>query len=206
MPPTTKKLSRAEKARVTRERLLRAATEVVGENGYADTSVAKITKHANVAQGTFYNYFQSKQDILDQLLPAIGLDLLDFVRERVVDSDDAIDREKVRITAFFDYLVVNPHFYRILNEAEIFAPAGFSQHMQNMVGSYRKALTHDMETGQITAYEDNQIEAIIYLLLAARNYLSMRYSYNNGDVKSPPQYVIDAYTKLLAEGLFRAAD
>ena len=41
-PPV--KLTRAEKAERTRARLFHAATETVGERGYADTSIAKITE------------------------------------------------------------------------------------------------------------------------------------------------------------------
>lgn len=201
----TKKLSRAEKARLTRERLFQAATEIVGENGYAETSISKITARADVAQGTFYNYFVSKQDILDQLLPVVGKELLEFVRSRVRDCNDPIERETLRIQAFFEYLVINPHFYRILNEAETFAPTAFAQHMRNMVGSYRNALEHDTNTGDITDYSDAEIEPIVYILLAARNYLAMRYSYRNGKVKPAPKHVVDAYTKLLAGGLFRSA-
>ena len=40
---------------------------IVGELGYAGASVALITARADVAQGTFYNYFESRQDLLDQL-------------------------------------------------------------------------------------------------------------------------------------------
>lgn len=204
-PPAIRpqKPNRAEKARLTRERLFRAATEIVGEEGYAETSIAKITARARVAQGTFYNYFASRQDILDQLLPALGENLLEFVRGRVAGVADPIDRERRRLTAFFDYLVVNPQFYRILNAAETFAPAGFRQHMQNMVQSYQRALVYDSKGGRIPGFDDKELEAVIYMLLAAQNYLSMRYSYARGRVRKAPKHVIDAYTKLLTGGLFR---
>ena len=45
---------------------------MVGRLGYAEASVARITELADVAQGTFYNHFESRQELLDQLLPAIG--------------------------------------------------------------------------------------------------------------------------------------
>lgn len=45
----------------TREKLLRAAEEVFGQKGYYETSIVNISQEANVAQGTFYNYFPSKR-------------------------------------------------------------------------------------------------------------------------------------------------
>ncbi|MFH5926334.1 helix-turn-helix domain-containing protein [Roseomonas xinghualingensis] len=55
-----------------RRALFDAAARVAGEFGYAEASIARSTEAAGVAQGTFYNYFASRQDFLDQLLPARG--------------------------------------------------------------------------------------------------------------------------------------
>ena len=39
-------------------------------------------KQAGVAQGTFYNHFENRQELLDQLLPKIGIDMVRFIRDR----------------------------------------------------------------------------------------------------------------------------
>ena len=52
---------------------------VVGEQGYAGASIALITQRAGLAQGTFYLYFDSREDLFDQLLPEVGQELLDFL-------------------------------------------------------------------------------------------------------------------------------
>jgi AcrR family transcriptional regulator len=44
-----------------REQLLAAARDVLAENGYERTTVSSIASRANVAQGTFYLYFPSKE-------------------------------------------------------------------------------------------------------------------------------------------------
>jgi AcrR family transcriptional regulator len=192
------KPTRAEKAAQTRARLFHAATEVVGECGYAETSIARITGRAEVALGTFYNYFQSRQDILDQLLPSMGQDLLTFIRARLGTIKAPAARERARLEAFFDFLVENPSFYRILNEAETFAPRGFDRHMDNMVRSYRPVMQSKTRSSSSQRYIDAQAT----ILLAARNYLAMRYSYRNGAVKRPPADVIDAYMDLVTRGMF----
>ena len=55
------------KGRETRRRLLDAAERVFGELGFYDASIVKITEAAGVAQGTFYLYFASKQEIFEEL-------------------------------------------------------------------------------------------------------------------------------------------
>ena len=52
----------------TRERLLEAAETVFAELGYHEASIVKITEAAGVAQGTFYLYFASKQEIFEELV------------------------------------------------------------------------------------------------------------------------------------------
>jgi AcrR family transcriptional regulator len=49
---------------VRRAELTSAAARVFAENGVANTAVSDIVKAAGVAQGTFYLYFDSKDDVL----------------------------------------------------------------------------------------------------------------------------------------------
>src|SRR6202046_4255871 len=76
------KLTRAERNDEVKRRLFDAAAKVVGRLGYAEASVARITELAEVAQGTFYNHFENRQELLDQLLPKIGRDMVRFIHER----------------------------------------------------------------------------------------------------------------------------
>lgn len=57
----------ARKAR-TRARLKEAALAAFAEHGYAEASIADITRAAAVAQGTFYVHFSGKEAVLDELL------------------------------------------------------------------------------------------------------------------------------------------
>src|SRR3979411_1546285 len=76
------KLNRVERNAWTKRKIFDAATRIVGKYGYAEASVARITEEAGVAQGTFYNHFENRQQLLDQLLPKIGIDMVRFIRER----------------------------------------------------------------------------------------------------------------------------
>jgi len=48
----------------TRERLFRAALRLFAERGFVGTKVEDITEAADVAKGTFFNYFPSKAHVL----------------------------------------------------------------------------------------------------------------------------------------------
>ncbi len=51
----------------TRERLLKAARDVIEEGGYGAASVAAIAERAGVAAGTLYRHFDSKEELFVEL-------------------------------------------------------------------------------------------------------------------------------------------
>ncbi|HML34560.1 TetR/AcrR family transcriptional regulator [Sporomusa sphaeroides] len=53
---------------VRQAELMDTALELFLANGYQKTTVQDIVKHVNVAQGTFYYYFPSKEAILEAIL------------------------------------------------------------------------------------------------------------------------------------------
>ena len=62
--PTSRDVRKAR----TRSRLKEAALAAFAEHGYAETSIADITRAAGVAQGTFYVHFSGKDAVIDELL------------------------------------------------------------------------------------------------------------------------------------------
>ncbi len=199
------KKTRAQKSEEARAALFQAAAEIVGEYGYVDASISRITQHANLAQGTFYNYFTSRQDIFDQLLPVLGTQMLAHIRERAIMGRTFLEREELAFRAFFDFLKKAPYFLRILNEAEISAPRAYRQHLRNVSTSYVRFLQGARKRGEIADLPDEELEALAYVMMAARGYLGLRYAKPNGK-GTVPEYVPRAYMHLMTHGLARGAE
>lgn len=85
--------------------ILDAAYELFMENGNTDVAISEITERAGVAKGTFYLYFQDKDDLKDQL---IAQKSNDFFR-RAMDALRAAD-----ITAFDEQIIFVINY--IINE------------------------------------------------------------------------------------------
>ncbi len=200
--PKKRGMKRASKLAATRRKLITAVAEIVGEEGYGNASVAKITTRAQVAQGTFYNYFESQQDLFDQLLPELGTRLLDHIRSRVAGHPEGIEREEIGFRAFFEFLAATPQFYRILNEAETISPKAFRDHMNNMIQGYLRALRRSQEQGGLPGYNADELDVIVCILLGARNYLSYHYMVSADHVGPAPDWIARAYMKFVTGGLF----
>ncbi|MCR4522211.1 TetR/AcrR family transcriptional regulator [Bosea sp. 47.2.35] len=200
------KLTRSEKNDDVKRRLFEAAAKMVGRYGYAEASVARITDAAGVAQGTFYNHFENRQELLDQLLPAIGQQMVAFIRTRIEQASSELEKEVTRFRAFFDFLKETPEFLRILNEAEVYAPTGYQHHLDNISTAYVRLLKRARGPGRVGDYSDEELEVIVHVLMGARGYLSRRYAYGEDGPQAVPDHVFSAYEKLISVGLFNKAD
>ena len=72
-----------------RQEFLDAASELFYSKGYEETSVNDILKKIDLSKGTFYHYFKSKEELLDELVAHLTKDILSIV-EGFID-DPALD-------------------------------------------------------------------------------------------------------------------
>ena len=88
---------RSKKATLTRARLLAAAKQVFEEDGLIDARISDITARAQVAQGTFYTYFSSKQKIFREVALNVDEELGAPLGTVILDrSSNAGPRERIR--------------------------------------------------------------------------------------------------------------
>ncbi|AWJ93064.1 TetR/AcrR family transcriptional regulator (plasmid) [Azospirillum baldaniorum] len=200
MGRTAGKKTRVQRSEEVRDALFQAAAEVVGEYGYIDASITRITQRANLAQGTFYNYFSSRQEIFDELLPVLGAKMLAHIRQQASGARTFLEKEEQSFRAFFSFLKRMPYFLRILNEAEIFAPKAHRQHFHNVTGGYMRFLHSARKNGEIANLSDEALEPLVYMLIATRGYLALRYTDEEGVVNLPEE-AVQMYLQLLSKGL-----
>lgn len=197
--------SRAEKAAENRQRLLHAAAEVVGEHGYADASIARIVERAGLAQGTFYLYFESRQELFDQLLPEVGNEALAFIRARVGDAPDFLSMEERGMRAFFEYVARNPSYFRVFTEAQAASPEAYRKYTARRTGRFLDRITAAWRRGEVKGFSERELGVLTQVMLAARTYLYQEYAGSDGEGGPVPEWVIAAYMRFVARGLGLAA-
>ncbi len=86
---------------IRRSELINAAEELFIKDGYEPTAISDIVKKVGVAQGTFYYYFKSKEDILNTIIERY-IDDIKVGAEAIAAENDINAIEK--IMAFFCFL------------------------------------------------------------------------------------------------------
>ena len=168
-------ISRAttERGRRTRRRLLDAAEGIFAEHGYHDASIARIVERAGVAQGTFYIYFRSKQEIFEQLVGDLNVRLREAMSKgAAAGGGDRLDAEERGFAAFFEFAAGHPALYRVIREAEFVAPQAMHRHYEKIVEGYVRALTAAMATGEVEPCDPT---VLAWALIAVGQLVGMRW-------------------------------
>jgi len=74
--------------------ILDAALKTFVKRGYSETKVAEIASEAGVAEGTIYNYFQNKEDLLLALFDEKWGGIIDEIKKKIDRLDDPNDKLK----------------------------------------------------------------------------------------------------------------
>jgi AcrR family transcriptional regulator len=156
----------------TRRRLLEAAEQVFGRLGYHDASIVKITEAAGVAQGTFYVYFESKQEIFDELVEDLNRRVRHAMSEASAQGTTRVEAERLGFRAFFAFTAEHPALYRVIRQAEFVSPRALHRHYERIAEGYVEGLRRAIGAGEI-AEQDAEVAA--WALMGVGELLGMRW-------------------------------
>jgi AcrR family transcriptional regulator len=187
---------RTERGRKTLRRLLEAAAAEFGERGFHEAAITGITRRAGCALGTFYTYFESKEEVFRALVRDMSRATRAHVAEAVKDAPDRLAAERRGLEAFIAFVRRHPELYRIIEEAQFVAEDVYREHYLSFVDAYRRNLASARERGEIAPGPD---EPRAWALIGMSVFLGMRYGAWTHDLS--PAEVADAAIDLVSEGL-----
>lgn len=191
---TAPRTARGEK---TRGKLLEAAEQVFADLGYADASVVKITDAAGVGQGTFYLYFDSKQQIFDELVEDLNRRVRHAMAEGAAGATSRLEAERDGFRAFFRFTAEHPALYRVIRQAEFVSPGALRLHYERIVEGYVQGLTHARAEGEIG---DVDPTVAAWALMGIGELVGMRWILWDS-ASEVPEDVFDEVMRLIARAL-----
>lgn len=192
-PNPVPKTSRGER---TRQRILAAAERQIGERGFAETSVVSITQEAEVAQGTFYVYFRTKEDVLRELVLRMGRRLRRSLTLATSGIDDRLEVERRGVHAFFDFVRKNPNLYRVVAESQFVDEAAYRRYYNDFAAAYRVAMEAAAARGQISP-GDAEVRA--WALMGVADMVGRRFAI--WDQEAPLHEIAEAAYDFIAHGM-----
>lgn len=190
------KAPRTERGRRTVRKLLEAAAQEFGERGFHEAAITGITGRAGVALGSFYTYFESKEELFRALVGDMSRQTRSHVAEAVAGAPDRLEAERRGLAAFIAFTRRHPELYRIIEEAQFVAEDAYRAHYRSFVEGYREGLAAAAQRGEIVEGPD---ELRAWAMIGMSVFLGMRYAIWDGDLA--PETVADAAIDLVAYGL-----
>lgn len=105
-----------ERSVATKEKLIRCAEDLFYKKGFEKTTVKEIVKAAGVAQGTFYLYFETKEEILYKIAEKVLKNLNQYIAALDVENPKFEDIDNV-IDSMAKYMEDNPEINRLLHRS-----------------------------------------------------------------------------------------
>lgn len=110
-----------KKSKATKEKIFRAAKNILKKKGYEELSIKNICEEAGVSNGSFYHHFKTKDDLLSYYIeeqPGINPDVLELP-ENAEEAKEAIIRVYLNYVAYCEELGVEfmAGYYDTKNQA-----------------------------------------------------------------------------------------
>lgn len=137
------------RGRETREAILRAAEEVIGQRGYSAASITDITRAAGIAQGTFYIYFEGKEHVFRELVAEMGRLTRKTLSAAAAGAKDRLGAERLGLKAFLDIAAARPTLYNIVEEARFVDPDSYNDYFTSFARGYARNLEAAAREGEI---------------------------------------------------------
>jgi TetR/AcrR family fatty acid metabolism transcriptional regulator len=97
-----------------RERIIAAAERIFAEKGYFETTIAEIARDAQVAEGTIYEYFANKKDLLYAVPENYLADYATFVLDHLQGIKGALNKLRKIVWCHLFYFRNHKDFTKIM--------------------------------------------------------------------------------------------
>jgi AcrR family transcriptional regulator len=185
-----------KKGEKTRQKLLDTAEEIFGTKGYFNTSIVDITQQANVAQGTFYIYFTSKEKIFQELVKQLSSDFRSQIRQDVLHASSAKEAQMMGFKAFFRWVKNHRNLYSIVQQAIVVDEQLYRWYYERIAQGYINGLREAMDRGEFKVLDT---EAVAYALMGIAQFIGMRWVY--WDHQDVPEQVFEDAMGMIFEGI-----
>ena len=103
---------------IIRKTLITKGRELFSKYGLKKTSITELTNSAGIAQGTFYNFFESKEELYFEILEQEEANSAKYIENIVTTSSSARESIKKIITCTFDLFERNQFIRRIFESKD----------------------------------------------------------------------------------------
>jgi AcrR family transcriptional regulator len=161
------------KADRTRKLIVEAAIRRFSQMHYNKVSVSLIVKDIGIAIGTFYLYFENKEDLFREVTVTVVARQAEAIDSHMAGIVDPIERLKTATRAILEFACQNPDLGRMLVRAAIDHP--------HLRVRFQEKLRADLELGAANGAFDVVVDGLLVNLVTVANAVALDTLLNHPD-------------------------
>lgn len=145
----------------TRGVLLDSAISVFASKGFGSTRILDITSHADLANGTFYNYYQDKDELLRDVVTGLGVEIARRINDEMEDVRHGPTRVTLATARLLQIARRDPEWLDVFLEGIFIIPEMQSEIIQYLKQDLEIGIEQGHFTIEINLLLINQILSLI---------------------------------------------
>lgn len=178
------------------DKLLSSSEELFAKNGFYETSISDICKHAGTAVGTFYIYFDTKTDVYRYLMETYKREIKERLALSIQDLPTRFEKEREGIKCFIRYAISTPNVYNIIWGSLSIDRQMFVDYYVSFADGYSKALAG---SGDEISLSDT--DSVAYMLMGISNFLGLKAMFTKMSDEEIDKMVNDTVMPALTNGI-----
>ncbi|MBU0473406.1 MAG: TetR/AcrR family transcriptional regulator [Bacteroidetes bacterium] len=110
MPRTKKQFEEIREQ--TKTKILNVALELFAKKGYSNTTISEIAKSANISKGLAYNYFESKEQLMEEVIKILFVEIENMFIALEGEKDPFEKLSRI-IDLTFEWVTEREDFWRL---------------------------------------------------------------------------------------------
>jgi TetR/AcrR family fatty acid metabolism transcriptional regulator len=174
--PSVFQKKRTFQAENKKQLILKVANEVFAEKGFQETTISQIAQKANIAEGSIYDYFKNKEDLLFSIPEERMENFLSGLQEHLKGMQGALEKLRKLIWYHLDFYEKNKDYTRILLLDLRQNPRFNQSRAYGMIRQYSKMILQVIEEGKRERSIRREVDSYILrdLVLGTIEHFSIR--------------------------------
>ena len=195
-----------EKKKSKREAIMNAVIMTVAQKGFHKTNISDIARAANVADGTVYLYFKSKDEMFIKAFEELATKKLKTIKQLIDTKQSALER----LSSFFDYhieiITENPYIARFIGVEIRQSPDFYEKYpsyqpFKEYISYLQQLIEEAKAEGDI---RDVDAEAVSYIIFGTMDFILAEWAMKNQEF--PLEDMKNKISDILQFGLMKRGE
>ena len=193
---------KSENTEFKASRILRAAESVFAEKGYIQATISEIAKIANVSEGTIYEYFKNKDDLLFSI-PEKRFQEHTAQLDEIFELKTPLRKLRRFIRYHFFLYMTEPNFVKVFLLHIQLSQRFYGSYVYKTFQQYTKTITDVLEEGKKDGSIRSNVNIRVFknLFLGAFSHMALRWLILGEEAETDKMKEIDEVVLLLSRAV-----